>query len=156
MAKEHHFEVRTVWTGNRGEGTSNYRAYSRDYEIQGTGKATTISGSSAPAFRGDKARYNPEELLIAAISSCHMLWALHFCAEAGIVVTGYTDEASGTMAMNPDGSGQFTEVTLRPRLTLADPARAGEANAVHARAHEFCFIARSVNFPVRVSPEGFP
>ena len=149
--KLHHYSTLTKWTGNLGRGTSGYREYSRDYEISAEGKTSQIHGSSDRAFRGDPARYNPEELLVAGLSSCHMLWALHLCAEAGIVVTSYEDEASGEMAENPDGSGEFTSVVLRVRMKITDPKRVDEAKALHERAHERCFLARSVNF--RVSHE---
>jgi organic hydroperoxide reductase OsmC/OhrA len=141
------------WTGNLGTGTSTYRAYSRDHEITGAGKRAPIPGASDPAFRGDPARYSPEELLVAALSTCHMLWMLHLCADRGIVITAYEDEAVGTMKERPDGAGEFTSVTLRPRLTLADAARIEEANALHTEAHRLCFIARSVNFEVGCEPE---
>jgi organic hydroperoxide reductase OsmC/OhrA len=147
-SKQHNYSVLTKWTGNLGSGTSGYRSYSRDHETSASGKASTIHGSSDPKFRGDPSRYNPEELLVASLSACHMLWVLHFCAEAGIVVTEYEDEAVGVMAENENGSGQFTSVVLRPRMKITDPQRIEDARALHGRAHEFCFIARSVNFPV--------
>ena len=149
----HTFRTHTTWTGNTGTGTSSYQAYSRDHQLGDPRKATRIDGSSAPEFRGDGSRYNPEELLIGALSACHMLWALHLCAEAGIVVIAYEDEASGDMAINPDGSGQFVEVVLRPHLTITDAARAAVLNTLHHRAHDLCFIARSVNFPVTLEPQ---
>jgi organic hydroperoxide reductase OsmC/OhrA len=141
-----------TWTGNRGSGTSSYRAYGRDHEISAPGKSAAIAGASDPAFRGDPAKYNPEELLVAALSACHMLSMLHLCADAGITVTSYSDDAMGIMRQNADGSGEFVQVTLRPRLSLADASRASELHALHERAHELCFIARSVNFPVRCEP----
>ena len=149
--KEHSYNVQVVWTGNQGEGTAHYRAYSRDHEISGQGKRIPIPGASDPAFRGDPTRYSPEELLVAALSSCHMLWVLHLCADAGIVVTGYRDDAIGTMRENSDGSGEFTRVLLRPKLTVTDPARASELPRLHERAHQLCYISRSVNFPVEVT-----
>jgi len=149
----HTFHVSTRWVGNLGSGTSAYTAYSRDHEISAPGKAIPIPGSSDPAFRGDAARYNPEELLVASLSTCHMLWMLHLCAVKGIVVTAYADDASAEMALHPDGSGEFTAATLRPRMTIADPARIPDAIALHGRAHSLCFIARSVNFPVGCEPE---
>jgi organic hydroperoxide reductase OsmC/OhrA len=148
--REHTYSTTLTWTGNRGSGTSTYRAYSRDHEISASGKGAPIECSSDPAFRGDTAKYSPEELLLAAISGCHMLWVLHLCADAGIAVTSYADNATGTMRENADGSGEFVHVTLRPRIAIADLSRAPELNAVHERAHELCFIARSVNFPVRL------
>lgn len=153
LHKQHQYNAKLRWTGNRGTGTSHYRAYGRDHEITGDGKTIAIPASSTPVFRGDKDRYNPEELLIGALSGCHMLWFLHLCAQAGVTVTSYEDEADGTMEMNPDGSGQFTEVVLRPRVQYVEAPSRQNAEELHHRAHELCFIARSVNFPVRCEPE---
>ena len=118
--RQHRYEVTNRWTGNLGTGTSNYRAYSRNLELSTPAKSAPIPGSSDPLFRGDRSRYNPEELLVGALSACHMLWALHYCADAGIVVIEYVDEASGEMVERPDGSGEFTRVVLRPRMTITD------------------------------------
>lgn len=148
----HDFEATVRWTGNQGTGTSSYRAYSRNHEIGGEAKAALIAGSSDPAFRGDRSRYSPEDLLIAALAACHMLWVLHLCADAKITVTGYADHAVGTMALNADGSGQFSEVVLRPRITVREAGREADVAAVNEKAHRLCFIARSVNFPVRHEP----
>jgi organic hydroperoxide reductase OsmC/OhrA len=150
--REHRYAVSVRWTGNLGEGTATYRGYRRDHEISAAGKPT-LAGSSDPVFRGDPSRWNPEELLVGALSACHMLSFLHLCADTGIVATAYTDQASGEMRMNPDGSGQFTGVVLRPRVAVTDPARAGELEGLHHKAHGLCFIARSVNFPVECRPE---
>ena len=152
MARQHHYTTTTTWTGNQGSGTSDYRAYKRDHEISTPGKPV-LAGSSDPAFRGDAARYNPEELLVASLSACHMLWMLHLCAEAGIIVTEYTDAASGVMDETPDGGGCFTSVTLRPRIRITDAARIQFAADLNHRANELCFIARSVRFPVHHEPE---
>ena len=152
MAREHRYSLTMRWTGNSGTGTSGYRDYSRSHEISGEGKSQSIPGSSDPAFRGDRSRYNPEELLVASLSTCHMLWMLHLCADAGVAITAYEDHPEGTMRENPDGSGEFTSVILRPRITLADASRTGELTALHHRAHQFCYISRSVNFPVEVQP----
>jgi organic hydroperoxide reductase OsmC/OhrA len=152
MPNTHTYRITTQWTGNSGSGTANYRTYSRDHQISAPGKAASINGSSDPHFRGDGSRYNPEELLVASLSTCHMLWVLHLCADAGIVITGYSDDATGVMAENEDGSGQFTKVLLRPRMAITDRARIEEAGAIHSRAHHLCFIARSVNFPVEHEP----
>ncbi|MDP9051042.1 MAG: OsmC family protein [Acidobacteriota bacterium] len=151
MGKEHHYSVTVQWTGNTGTGTSTYRSYERAHEISAEGKAV-IAGSADRTFRGDPARWNPEELLLAALSACHQLAYLHLCAVAGIVVVDYADHAEGWMAETPDGAGQFTRVMLRPKVTLAagDPALAKE---LHHEAHEKCFIARSVNFPVENEAE---
>jgi len=156
ISRQHHYKVTNIWTGNVGSGTSAYRAYSRNHELSGAGKSAPIAGSSDALFRGDASRYNPEELLVGALSACHMLWVLHLCADAGIVVTAYSDEAWGEMNEHPDGSGEFTRVVLRPRVTLADPSRAAEAVAIHHRAHEVCALARSMNFPVEHEPLVIP
>jgi organic hydroperoxide reductase OsmC/OhrA len=116
------------------------------------GKSAAIAGSSDPLFRGDPARYNPEELLVGALSSCHMLWVLHLCADAGIVITEYSDEPLGDMIEHRDGSGEFTRVLLRPRMKITDPSRVAEAVEIHSRAHKVCALARSMNFPVEHEP----
>lgn len=146
--RKHHYRTTTRWTGNLGTGTSAYKAYSRSHELTGPGKSTTIPGSSDPMFRGDPSRYNPEELLVSALSACHMLWVLHLCADAGIAITEYSDEAVGEMVEHADGSGEFTRVVLRPRMKISDAARIAEATAIHGRAHQVCCLARSVNFAV--------
>ena len=149
--KHHHDSTTVRWTGNRGTGTSDYRAYERSHEISADGKPT-ITGSSDPAFRGDAARYNPEELLVSSLSACHMLWYLHLCADAGVVVTDYYDESRGVMEETTSG-GRFTRVILQPRVTVASPDMIEKAMQLHASAHTHCFIANSVNFEVRVEPE---
>ena len=149
--KTHAYTATLTWTGNTGTGTSHYRAYSRNHELSAPGKPV-LPGSSDPAFRGDGARWNPEQLLVASLSSCHLLWYLHLAAEAGIVVSAYTDAASGTMLEEPDGAGQFTEAVLRPVVTIRATDDAAKAHALHQAAHAKCYIARSVNFPVRVEP----
>jgi organic hydroperoxide reductase OsmC/OhrA len=152
MAVTHRYEVTVRWTGDAGSGTSDYRAYRRDHDVDGDGKPT-IPGSSDPAFRGDATRWNPEELLVAALAQCHMLWYLHLCADRGVVVTGYADTPAGTLEMDPTGGGgQFTEVVLRPAVTVADPSMADKARALHDEIGALCFIARSVCFPVRHEP----
>ncbi|MFZ0699938.1 MAG: OsmC family protein [Thermoplasmata archaeon] len=147
MAKVHIYRTRVEWTGDQGSGTGRYDAYGREHVISAPGKPDLL-GSSDPTFRGSPSRWSPEELLVASLSACHMLWYLHLCAIAGIVVTGYTDDSEGTMELGPDGSGRFTEVVLRPRVTIA-AADAARAETLHDDAHRMCFIAASVNFPVR-------
>jgi organic hydroperoxide reductase OsmC/OhrA len=149
--KDHAYALEVYWTGNDGLGTQTYKAYRRDYTIAAPGKPA-IHGSSDTAFRGDAHRYNPEELLVASISSCHMLWYLHFCSAHGVVVMEYRDSPSGILRENADGLGAFVRVDLRPAVILAsgDPA---VALRLHAEAHRFCFIARSVNFPVELTPQ---
>jgi len=135
------------WTGDRGAGTASYTGYARDHEIGAAGKPA-IPGSSDPRFRGDATRWNPEELLLGAISACHQLWYLHLCAEAGVVVTAYRDEAEAVLTLDGEGNGQVTEATLRPVVTIA-AGDAATAEALHAAAQARCFIARSLAFPVR-------
>ncbi|MBB6369064.1 OsmC family protein [Chryseobacterium shigense] len=151
MGKEHHYKATISWTGNTGTGTSSYRNYERSHTIQVENKAL-IEGSSDPAFRGDKTRHNPEDLLLSSLSSCHMLWYLHFCSEEGIIVTHYTDEATGIMEETADGSGHFTSVTLHPTVIVQEKSMIERAGELHHKANQFCFIARSVNFPVKHIP----
>ena len=146
-ARLHHYATQLVWTGNRGAGTSGYTAYDRAHEVKVAGKPA-LPMSSDPNFCGDRARHNPEELLVASLSSCHMLWYLHLASEAGVVVTAYEDSAEGLMAEGVDGAGRFTQVTLRPRVHCAPGADTALALALHAAARDKCFIASSVNFPV--------
>lgn len=148
VERKHHYRTTTRWTGNLGTGTSAYAAYSRSHELGGPGKSAAIAGSSDPAFRGDPSRYNPEELLVSALSACHMLWVLHLCADAGIAITEYSDDAAGEMVEHANGSGEFTRVVLRPRMKITDAGRIAEALAIHERAHQVCCLARSMNFPV--------
>jgi organic hydroperoxide reductase OsmC/OhrA len=144
----HSYKTSLRWTGNKGTGTSDYRAYGRDHELAGTDKSATIAGSADPHFRGEASRYNPEELLVASLSACHLLSYLHVCAVNGVVVTAYEDEAVGSMALAADGSGRMTGVTLRPRVTITRESDPTKALALHDEAHHKCFIANSVNFPV--------
>ena len=148
--KQHTYDVQMKWTGNSGEGTKSYSGYRRDHVYEADGKPP-IPGSSDPNFRGDGTRYNPEELLVAALSSCHMLWYLHLCSVNHIVVESYEDVAVGTMNEKPDGSGNFVRVVLKPRITISSGDRE-KAIALHHEAHKMCFIANSVNFPVEAEP----
>ena len=149
--KQHVYRVDVIWTGNRGVGTRGYRDYGRDHEIRAEAKPS-IPGSSDPSFRGDAARWNPEELLLASVSACHKLWCLHLCSAAGVVVTGYEDQAEGVMVETADGGGHFASVTLRPRVRLAPGSDTARAGALHHDAHQKCFVANSVNFPIAVEP----
>lgn len=154
MHDRHHFAVGVQWTGNRGEGTATYRSYGRDHRIHADGKRHEIEGSSDRVFRGDADRWNPEEMVIAALSQCHMLSYLHVAATNGVVVVDYRDDATGTLQQEGDG-GRLVEATLRPVVTLAahhDEADARRAEALHHRASELCFIANSVNFEVQHEP----
>jgi organic hydroperoxide reductase OsmC/OhrA len=147
----HHYQTTVVWTGNKGTGTDHYRNYERSHSIEVNGKATIV-GSSDPAFRGDKTKHNPEELLLASLSACHMLWYLHLCAEAGIIVTAYTDNSEGTMIETSNGGGRFTEVILNPTVTVKNAGMISKAIELHKKANQLCFIANSVNFPVKHNP----
>jgi organic hydroperoxide reductase OsmC/OhrA len=149
--KSHSYDVRVAWTGNTGVGTAGYADYRRD-TVTTAGDKDGLLGSSDPNFRGDPARWNPEELLLTSLSQCHLLWYLDLVARAGVVVTAYVDEPSATMVLNSDGSGQFQRVVLRPSVTITDPDDRSRALELHSRAHEMCFIARSVNFPVDCEP----
>jgi len=151
MNRQHIYNLTITWTGNKGQGTNGYRAYERSHTVVINGKQDILC-SSDPSFRGDGTRHNPEELFLASIASCHMLWYLHLCADAGIVVIDYSDNATGTMQENKDGGGHFTEVTLHPAVTVSDQAMTGKANALHERANQLCFIANSCNFPVYHRP----
>jgi organic hydroperoxide reductase OsmC/OhrA len=152
--KTHDYQVQIEWTGNAGEGTKTYKSYRRDYLIASHGK-TPILGSADPAFRGDPARFNPEDLLVASLSSCHMLSYLHLCAVKGVVVLEYRDEATGSMLEAPGGTADFTAVRLSPKVKISSADHQELAMSLHHAAHEVCFIARAVKFPVEVAPEVF-
>ncbi|MDN8548367.1 OsmC family protein [Microbacterium sp. NM3R9] len=151
MWGEHRYAVRAEWTGNRGAGTSGYRDYDRSVTLSIAGKPDLAASSDKP-FRGDPARWNPEDLLVSALAECHLLSYLHACVSAGVVVVGYSDDATGVMREDGRGSGAFVEVVLHPRVVVADASMVDAAQRAHAQAHEWCFIANSVNFPVRHEP----
>ena len=149
--KEHVYSIETCWTGNDGRGTESYKSYRRDHAIRCEGKPE-IPGSSDPAFRGNPTRYNPEELMVASLSACHMLWYLHLCADNHINVVEYNDGASGVLRENTDGSGEFVSVLLKPEVKVSAGSNGSRALALHSEAHRLCFIARSVKFRVEVAP----
>ncbi len=152
MTTTHSYDVTVEWTGNLGSGTDSYRSYSRAHEVLADGKPP-IAASSDPAFRGDAARWNPEELLLTSVAQCHMLWYLHLCATNGVVVTDYADRPQGVMTMDATGGGgQFTSVTLCPEVTVAEASMVDKAVSLHGEVHALCFIARSVNFPITHEP----
>ena len=151
MFGEHRYRLRSTWTGDRGTGTSGYRDYDRAVVIEVPGKPDLLASADKP-FRGDPTRWNPEDLLLAALSECHLLSYLHACVQAGVTVVGYTDDASGVMIEDGRGGGSFREVVLRPHVVVADESMVDAATSAHAKAHEWCFIANSVNFPVRHEP----
>jgi organic hydroperoxide reductase OsmC/OhrA len=147
MSKSHRYATTLTWTGDTGEGTASYRSYERAYEIAADGKPALL-GSSDPSFRGDPGRWNPEELLLASISSCHQLWYLHLCAVNGVVITAYRDQATAVMVEDETGGGRFKSATLRPHVTIAAGSDPEKAMALHHEANAKCFVANSLNFPV--------
>lgn len=151
MAKLHDFASSIVWTGNRGEGTRAYKGYDRTWDIALPGKEI-IHCSNDPLLGGDPAKMNPEYLLISALSACHMLWYLHLASNTGIVVTDYRDDPIGHGETLPNGAGRFVAAVLRPKISVQEGADLEFAGELHHKVHDFCFIARSVNFPVSYEP----
>lgn len=143
----HQYELQLHWTGNNGEGTSHYRAYDRNHIVKFPNKPDLLA-SADPTFRGDPTKYNPEELLLAALSGCHMMSFLHVCVNAGVIVTAYEDRATGSMVVNSNGSGRFTEVILNPIVTVAETSMMINLDELHTKANKLCFIANSCNFPI--------
>lgn len=152
MNGEHQYRLRATWTGDRGAGTTGYRDYDRSVSLEVDGKPLLEASADTP-FRGDPAKWNPEELLLGALSECHLLSYLYACVKVGVVVVGYEDDASGTLVEDGKGGGAFTDVLLRPRVVVAEASMIEPALAAHRQAREWCFIANSVNFPVRHEPE---
>ena len=148
MKQEYKFIASVIWTGNKGKGTVNSSSYDRSHTITVENKPDILC-SVDPVFRGDKTKYNPEDLFVASLSECHMLWFLYLCSEAGIVVLAYKDNAVGTLKINANGSGRFTEITLNPIVIVADESMITNANEIHKKANKMCFIANSCNFPVK-------
>jgi organic hydroperoxide reductase OsmC/OhrA len=145
--KKHYYKSNLEWTGNSGSGTLDYKSYERSYVVKIEGKSI-LEGSSDPAFRGDKSKYNPEELFLASISSCHMLWYLHLCSANNIVVLEYEDAAEGIMTEDKNGSGKFERVTLHPKVVVEKESMMEQARSLHKQANEMCFIANSCNFEI--------
>lgn len=154
MNKEHRYITTIEWTGNTGTGTSAYRAFDRSHIISSPGKPS-ILGSSDVTFMGDAAKYNPEELLLGSLSACHMLWYLHLCATSDVIVRSYLDRPKGLMLTESSGKGRFATVTLHPLVGIGDASMMTRAMALHEEAATHCFIANSVNFPVRCYPKCF-
>ena len=149
--KTHDYSAAIAWTGNRGEGTGHYKAYDRTWQVETPGKPV-IACSNDPLLGGDPSRPNPEDMLLASLSACHMLWYLHYASDAGIVVHDYRDEPVGVGEAGPGGAGRFVSATLRPVIKVARGADLAKAEAIHHEIHKVCFIARSVNFPVSYAP----
>lgn len=150
--KQHTYQIELKWTGNKGRGTRTYMSYDRDFQISADHKKHIIEGSSDPSFRGDKTRYNPEDVFVSSIASCHMLWFLHLCTTKKIVVLDYVDKAEGIMTETPDGSGKFKEVTLHPEILVDSPVDFSLIEQLHEKANAMCFIANSCNFPIHHKP----
>jgi organic hydroperoxide reductase OsmC/OhrA len=150
--KTHRYQLTTIWTGNTGSGTTSYTAYSRNYTVECEGKPELLC-SSDPVFRGDPQRYNPEELFLAALSGCHMLWYLHLCSDNGIAVVDYRDQAQALLVEGEDGLGKFKSVTLKPVVLIREGSKVEEAIVLHKLAHKKCFIANSCNFAIDHEPE---
>jgi len=145
---EHRYIAHLIWDGNRGDGTSTYAGYGRQYRVVIEGKPD-LQGSADPVFRGEADKLNPEDLFLSAISSCHLLTYLALCALQGINVLGYEDAATATMKEDGKGGGRFEEVVLHPAVTIADAAHIERAKKLHERAHEQCFVANSCSVPIR-------
>jgi organic hydroperoxide reductase OsmC/OhrA len=151
MSNNHQYKVCVNWQGNRGTGTSKYDEYDRTHTVQADGKQLIQCSSDAP-FRGDIQYYNPEDMLVASLSACHMLWYLHVCADAGIIVMEYTDHAEGTLSLIPNGISKFTEVILHPTVVVQHETMIAKAIELHHVAHQKCFIANSCNFEIKHLP----
>lgn len=152
MSKEHSYTIAMEWTGNTGQGTKDYRSYERSFEVTYEQKPALL-GSSDPSFRGDPKKWNPEELLLSSLASCHMLWYLHLCSEQKIIVTKYHDKPAAIMMIDSSGKGYFKEASLHPLITISDAARIADAERLHEEAHRKCFIANSINFPLSIHPK---
>lgn len=151
MPKQHHYQLKVIWTGNKGTGTDHYTHYERSHTIEVKNKTSILASSDTP-FLGDATKHNPEDFMLASLSTCHMLWYLHLCADAGVIVTAYTDNPKGTLLQKDDGGGSFSEVSLYPEVQVLKEDMIDKANALHQKANEKCFIANSVNFTVNHLP----
>ena len=151
MSNTHHYAAKITWHGRRDGLPFDYRSYDRTHRVEIEGKPAFIA-SADPTFLGDSSLYNPEDMLVVALSSCHMLSYLAICARARVTVLSYTDEAEGVMVMDQPDTGRFSDVLLKPVVELAPGSDVEKARSFHAMAHKVCFIARSVNFPVRCEP----
>ncbi len=147
----HEFNTQIEWTGNTGLGTETYESYERDYTLSSEGKEQILC-SSAAGFRGDTNKYNPEDLFIASLSSCHMLWYLHLCADNGIKVLSYIDATEAKLAVFLNGKGFFQSITLSPKVVVENPEHIQKAIALHQKANKMCFLANSLHFPIKHNP----
>ena len=149
---DHHYHTAIEWTGNKGAGTTGYTDYERSHVVRVENKVP-LDASSDPHFRGDATKHNPEDLFLASIASCHMLWYLHLCADQGIIVTAYIDKAYGLMQTAANGSGQFRKIVMHPEVTVAEEQMKDQAHRLHHQAHEMCFLSNSVNFEIVIEPQ---
>src|SRR5680860_79571 len=150
--KQHTYTSKIIWTGNSGTGNSTYHGYERTWDLAIDGKMP-VSCSNDPLLGGDKSKYNPEDLLLSALSSCHMLWYLHLCIDAGVVVLSYEDQPQATGELESGGKGRFLSATLKPKIVISDGSNLEKARLIHGDVDQYCFIARSVNFPVTCEPQ---
>ena len=151
MSKQHHYQLKVTWTGNKGTGTDHYTKYERSHKIEIENKVPILASSDTP-FLGDATKHNPEDFLLASLSTCHMLWYLHLCADAGVIVISYIDNPTGILIQNDNGGGSFSVVTLNPIVIVTHPNMIEKANELHVKANQKCFIANSVNFEVKHLP----
>lgn len=151
MEKQHIYKAVVKWTGNQGTGTAQYRGYERTWDLASPGKPV-MACSNDPLLGGDASRYNPEDLLLAAVSSCHMLWYLHLCSNAGVTVESYVDKPEAMGEMEPSGKGRFVSATLKPEIVISS-GDIQTAQTIHDEIHKYCFIARSVSFPITIEPD---
>lgn len=151
MSKQHHYQLKVTWTGNKGTGTDHYTKYERSHTIEVENKVPILASSDTP-FLGDATKHNPEDFLLASLSTCHMLWYLHLCADAGVIVISYIDNPTGILIQNDNGGGSFSVVTLNPIVIVTHPNMIEKANELHVKANQKCFIANSVNFEVKHLP----
>ncbi|MEO8535864.1 MAG: OsmC family protein [Flavobacterium sp.] len=147
MTPKHTFKATANWTSKQNPEDSTKRFYSKSHKISIEGKPV-LNVSAAKAFKGDPELYNPEDLLLSSLVSCHMMSYLYVCSQNGIEVLKYLDNAEATLEVNPDGSGRFTEVRLNPKVVIADSDKIQLALELHKKANQLCFIANSCNFPV--------
>ena len=147
MTFKHLFKASINWTSSQNQQQSEKKFYSKSHKIKLEGKPILIV-SAAKAFKGNPELYNPEDLLLSSLVSCHMMSYLYVCSQNGIEVLEYSDNAEATLEVSPDGSGRFVEVTLNPKITISNSNQIQQALDLHQKANQLCFIANSCNFPV--------
>lgn len=143
----HLFKATLNWSSNKKQEETISKFYNKSHQIKIEGKPV-LDISAAKAFKGDPSLYNPEDLLLSSLVSCHMMSYLYVCSQNGIEVLEYSDNAEATLEVSPDGSGRFTEVRLKPKVKISNPDKVELALELHTKANKLCFIANSCNFPV--------